>query len=132
MSMQTLYRFSRYTELALITQRSIQENSDYLNAGYYNTGLFVTLSHFWHYFNVTSYLAFSYYNNNYISNSPDPNTGEIRRRNDNVTSFGVGLSRPITPWLRVRVDYLYYNQGSNFSFLSYNDNKFLFGLQSSF
>ncbi|MCL4504065.1 MAG: hypothetical protein M1438_19755 [Deltaproteobacteria bacterium] len=54
------------------------------------------------------------------------------KRNDNFTSFGAGLSRPLTKWLKLRVDYLYNNRGSNFSFFAYNEHKVLFGIQSSF
>jgi hypothetical protein len=132
LSIQTLYRFSRYTQLSLIAQRSIQEDVDYLNASYINSGVFVTLSHFWHYFRVTSYANFSYYNNRYLVDNFDPFTGELKKQNDNIYSFGCGLSRPVTRWLKVRIDYLYYDKGSNISYIPFNEHKLLFGIQTSF
>jgi hypothetical protein len=132
LSIQTLYRISRYTQISLIAQRAIQEDADFANNSYINTGLFLTASHYWHYFKVTGFLNFSYYNNKYIFGNIDPFTNEFVKRIDNITSVGAGLSRPITPWLRVRLDYLYNNRGSNFSFYAYNEHKVLLGLQSSF
>ncbi len=132
LSIQTLYRISRYTQLSLIAQRSIQADVDYANSAYYNTGLFLTLSHDWHFFDITSYVACAYYNNQYINSTIDTFTGEWLKRNDNVYSFGAGLSRPLTRWLRLRLDYLYNDRGSNFNFYTYNEHKVLLGLQSSF
>ena len=131
-SIQTLYKLSRYTQMSLIAQRSLQEDVDSGNAGYFNTGLLFTLTHFWHYFNVTSYASFSYYNNHYIFNQFDPGTVELKKRDDNIINAGAGLSRPITRWLRLRLDYLYFNRGSNFSFYPTNEHKVLLGVQSSF
>ena len=131
LSIQTLYRISRYTQLSLIAQRSLQADVDFANNAYYNTGLFLTLSHYWHYCKVTSYAAFSYYNNDYLFASIDP-SGQSLKRIDNVYSFGAGLSRPLTPWLRLRLDYLYNDRGSNFNFYTYNEQKVVLGLQSSF
>jgi len=132
LSIQTLYKISQYTQLSLLAQRGIQEDVDYALDPYINSGLFLTLSHFWHYINVTSYLAFSYYNNDYFNTSVDTFTGELLKRNDDYTSFGAGLSRPLTRWLRVRLDYLYVNRGSNLSDVAYNEHKVLLGLQTSF
>ena len=80
----------------------------------------------------TSYVSFAYYNNHYIYNNFDTYTGELKNRNDNIIYAGGGLSRPVTKWLRLRLDYLYVNRGSNFSYYSYNDHKVLFGIQCSF
>ena len=137
LSIQALYKLSRYTQMSLIAQRSLQENvsnTNYLfgNNSYFNSGLLFTLSHFWHYFNVTSYLSFAYYNNQYIYENFDPGTGQLKTRADDIIYAGGGLSRPLTKWLRLRLDYLYYNQGSNFSYTAYNEHKVLFGVQSSF
>ncbi|MBU4232770.1 MAG: outer membrane beta-barrel protein [Desulfobacterales bacterium] len=132
LSIQTLYKLSRFTQMSLVAQRSLQEDVDSANAGYFNTGLLFTLSHFWHYFKVTSYASFSYYNNHYIFNQFDPGTGELKKRDDNIIYAGAGLSRPVTRWLKLRFDYLYYNRGSNFSFYPTNEHKVLLGVQSSF
>ena len=56
-SIQTLYKFSRYTHISLIAQRALQQDIDftnylYGNNSYFNTGLLLTFGHFWHYFNV--------------------------------------------------------------------------------
>ena len=132
MSLQTLYKISRYTQVSLIAQRGIGEDVDYANNPYITTGLFLTLSHFWHALNVTSYVSFAYYNDAYLNDTQDSSTGAFLKRNDNYESFGVGLSRPITKWLRVRLDYLYDNRGSNLSYAPYNEHKVLLGLQTSF
>ncbi|MDD2904074.1 MAG: outer membrane beta-barrel protein [Syntrophales bacterium] len=132
MSIQTLYRFSRYTNLALVAQRSIQEDADENNNAYVNTGLYLTLSHYFHYFKVNSYAVFSFYQNNYQENSFDGYTGEFKRRVDSVVSAGAGLSRPFTRWLRLRLDYIYNNKASNFGGFSYNEHRVLLGAQTSF
>ena len=132
MSMQTLYRITRYTNLALIAQRSIQEDADSANNAYVNTGLFLTLSHLFHYFQVSSNLSFSFYRNVYQQDSFDGPTGEFKRREDNVLSAGGGLSRPFTRWLRMRLDYIYSNKASNFSGFSYNEHRVMLGAQTSF
>jgi len=132
MSFQTLYKITRYTQVSLLAQRGIAEDVDYRNDPYITTGLWLTLSHFWHASNITSYVSFAYYNNDYINTTQDTFTGAFLRRNDNYESFGAGLSRPLTKWLRVRLDYLYNNRGSNLSFAPYNEHKVLFGLQTSF
>jgi|GEM_PF-438617 len=132
LSVQTLYKISRYTQLFLLAQRGIQEDVDYDSNPYTNSGVSLTLSHLWHYFNVTSYLTFSYYNADYFYTSVDPVTGASLKRNDDYTSFGAGLSRPITKWLKVRLDYVYNNRGSNLSYASYNEHKVLLGLSTSF
>jgi len=132
MSIQTLYNISRYTQLSLVAQRSIMADVDYANQAFYNTGFLLTLTHYWHYFGITSYAAFSYYNDHYLVNTIDPITGQLLRRNDNVYSFGTGLSRPITRWLRVRLDYLYNDRGSNFTNYTYNEHRVILGLQTSF
>ena len=132
LSIQTLYKLSRYTQMSLIAQRSLQEDVDRGNASYFNTGLLFTLTHFWHYYNVTSYASFSYYNNNYTVNQFDPGTGQLKKRDDNIVYAGAGLSRPITRWLRLRFDYLYYNKGSTISNVPTNEHKVLLGAQTSF
>lgn len=132
MSIQTLYRMSRYTNLALVAQRSIQEDADVNNNAYVNTGLYLTLNHHFHYFKVDSYAMFSFYRNSYQENSFDGYTGEFKRRLDSVVSAGAGLSRPFTRWLRLRLDYVYNNKASNFAGYSYNEHKLLLGAQTSF
>jgi polysaccharide biosynthesis protein VpsM len=132
LSIQTIYKISRYTQLSLLAQRGIQEDVDYDLNPYTSSGLSLTLSHFWHAINVTSYLAFSYYNSDYLYTTVDPVTSTLLKRNDDYYSFGVGLSRPITKWLKVRLDYLYADRGSNLSYSSFNEHKVMLGLQTSF
>ena len=137
LSIQALYKLSRYTQMSLVAQRALQEDVNFTNSlfgnnSYFNTGLLFTLTQFWHKFNVTSYLAFSYYNNQYIYNNFDPGTGELKNRVDNIIYAGGGLSRPITRWLRLRLDYLYYNRGSNFNQYPTNEHKVMLGVQSTF
>jgi hypothetical protein len=131
-SVQTLYRFSRFTNLGLVAQRSFQEDADNGNSAYINSGLFFTLNHNLHHFKVNSYLAISYYNNSYVFNTFNPGTGTLMKRNDNIFSAGGGLSRPLAPWVRARIDYIYYNKASNFATFSFNEHKVLLGLQFSF
>jgi hypothetical protein len=132
LSIQNLYRYSRFTTFSLIAQRSLQEDSDSNNSPYVNTGLFFTFSHYLHFFNVTSNLLLSYYNNHYENLSFDPGTGTLVRRVDNIFNAGAGLSRPLNKWLRLRLDYLYANKGSNVNTFSYNEHKVILGLQASF
>lgn len=130
-SVQTQYRYSRYTNLSLTFQRSQQDDVDFGNSAFWNTGVFVTLSHEWTYFKTTTYASFAYTNNSYINDSFDAGTGTFRRRDDNILHLGAGLSRTLTRWLRLRLDYTYINNSSNFSGFTYNDHRFLIGLQTS-
>jgi hypothetical protein len=132
MSVQLLYRYSRLTNLTLTVQRSFQQDVDFRNQGYQSTGLWVSLNHTWNYFKVYSYATFFYINNDYLNETVDFQTGNLVRRLDNVIGMGVGFSRPINRWLRARVDYIYTNRSSNFFGYSYNDNRVLFGLVTSF
>jgi hypothetical protein len=133
MSVNTLYRYSRYTSLTLTLQRSKQDDIDTANnSPFWNTGLFVTLRHDWHRFKATSYVGFAYQNNYYINETLDVGTGEFKKRVDNLYYLNAGVSRPLTRWLRVRLDYSYIDRNSNISGNSYNDNRFLFGFQASF
>jgi hypothetical protein len=132
LSIQALYKLTRFTQMTLIAQRSLQEDVDSENAGYYNSGLLFTVTHRWDYFKVTSYMSFSYYNSHYISSSIDPGTLEFKKRDDNIIYVGAGLSRPLTPYLQLRLDYLYYNRGSNFQGYPTNEHKVLLAVQASF
>jgi hypothetical protein len=132
MSLQTLYRYSRYTQFSLTGQRSIQEDLDFGNNAYENTAIFLSVNHEWPYFRLTSYLALSYSLNDYINAVVDPVTGDSKKRSDRNISLGGGLSRPFTKWLRLRLDYNYTNRSSNFSGFSYNDHRILAGVQGSF
>jgi hypothetical protein len=131
-SIGTIYRFSRYTNLNVSLQRSIQENLSFNNQPYKNTGVWVSLNHDWARFQTASYLSFSYANASYINNFPDPGTGELKTRNDNTITLGAGVSRPITRWARVRLDYSYINNASNFFIYEYNEHRAMFGVQLSF
>jgi hypothetical protein len=131
LSAQLLYRFSRYTNLAVTGQRSFQQDPDFLNAAYYNNAVWVTLNHEFHKWRVASYASFFFTSNAYINPAVDA-VGQIDTRNDSLVGFGAGLSRPINRWLRVRVAYSYVNRSSNFPGYSYNDNRVLGALQTSF
>ena len=131
MSMNLLYRYSRATNLTLTAQRAFQQDVDFRNAGYYNTGVWLALNHEWSYFHIASYASFYYINSNYLNPTLDAQ-GQFLRRLDNIVGTGVGLSRPLTRWLRARVDYSYSNRASNFFGYSYNENRVLVGLQTSF
>jgi hypothetical protein len=133
MSVNTLYRYSRYTTFNLTLQRSIQNDTDSINNdAFINTGIFLTLSHDWHKFKTTTYASIGYNNNYYVNSSLAPGTNEFERRLDNVIFLGAGLGRPLTKWLRLQVDYAYIIRSSNFSGFSYNDNRLSFGCQLSF
>lgn len=132
LTIQTLYRLSSYTQVSLVAQRSLQSDQNYGNNTYFNQGLMLTISHLWHYFNVTSYGSFSYYNNPYVFSSINPDTNQLEKRNDNIIYVNLGLSRPIIKWLQMRLDYFYYNRGSNFTPFATNENKVMLSLQSSF
>ena len=131
MSLQTLYRYSRYTNLALTVQRSKQDDVDFGNSPFWNTGVFATYSHDWHYFRMTTYASFGFINNDYLNESFDSGSGSFKGREDNIIYLGAGLSRPLTRWLKVRLDYSYFNQSSNISGFTYNEHQALFGLQTS-
>ena len=131
MSINLLYRYSRATNLTLTAQRAFQQDVDFRNEGYYNTGVWVALNHEWRFFHVSSYASFYFINSNYLNATFDPQ-GQFLKRLDNTVGCGVGLARPVTKWLRARVDYAYSNRASNFYGYSYNENRVLVGLQTSF
>ena len=132
LSIQTQYRFSQYTNVSLIAQRAIQEDPDTANNSYVNSGFILTFNHLWHYWKIASYINVSYYNNRYIGLQIDSVTGELVWRIDNVISAGGGFTVPITKFLRGRMDYIYYNKGSNFSNVNYNDHRVMIGIQASY
>jgi polysaccharide biosynthesis protein VpsM len=132
LSIQTLYKFGPFTQMSLVAQRSLQEDPNSGNDAYFNTGLLFTVSHLWHYFKVTTYLSASYYNNNFIYDNFNPGTTEVKRRIDNIIYVGGGLSREITRWLKLRLDYVYFNRGSSFNSYTTNEHKVIVGIQSSF
>ncbi|MBW1918312.1 MAG: outer membrane beta-barrel protein [Deltaproteobacteria bacterium] len=131
LAMQTLYRYSRYTNLALTAQRSYQDDVDFGNNAYENSAVYVTLNKHWHYFRTDSYLAFYYINNNYVNVAADPVTGRLKERDDDIISVGCGLSRPFTSYFRLRLDYNFINKDSNFSTYSFNEHRLLFGIETS-
>jgi hypothetical protein len=132
MSIQTLYRYSNYTTFTLIGQHSIQEDVDLAgNNAYRNTGVYFSWNYDWHFTNSAVYLAFAYTNNDYLGNVVDPLSGELKSRDDDIISLGVGISRPFTRWLRLRLDYQYADRSSNIGGFTYNEHKFLFGVQGS-
>jgi len=131
LSANLLYRFSRYTNVAVTGQRSFQQDSDFFNAGYTNSGVWVTLNHDWSKFKVASFVSFFYTSNTYLNPALNA-SGQLETRNDNIVGVGVGLSRELTRRLRARVAYSYINRSSNFPGYGYNDNKVLAGIQTSF
>jgi hypothetical protein len=130
-SAHSLYRYSRYTNLAVTVQRSKQDDVDFGNSAFWNTGIFMSWSHDWHYFKTATYATFSFINNSYINDALDLGSGVFKRREDNIIYLGAGLSRPFTRWLKVRLDWSYLNNSSNFSGLTYNEHRVLMGLQTS-
>jgi hypothetical protein len=132
MTVQTLYRYSRYTNLSLVLQRANLEDPDTANSGYTNTGAYLSLNHQWTYLNIMSTIFINYYNNSYLNDTQDSVTGQFRKREDNVINTGVGLMRPITKWLKARLDYNYFNKGCNMSNINFNEHRVMFGIQSSF
>ena len=131
LSAELLYRLSNYTNITANAQRSFQEDIDFGNIGYRSTGVWVTLNHDWHFFKVLSYATFFYINNDYLAATFDAQ-GNFETRLDNILGCGVGLTRPITKWLKARIDYNYVNRNSNFYGFSYNDHRLLFGVLTSF
>lgn len=132
MSLQNLYRYSRYTQLTLTAQRSIQEDLDFGNNSYENTAFYLTLNHELHYFQAAAYVTCSFSRNQYLNPTQDPVTGDIKKRLDDLVMVGVGVMRPVTRWLRLRADYSYTNRASNFSNFPYNEHRVIAGVQSSF
>jgi len=135
LSVQTLYRYSRYTQISLTAQRSIQEDLDFGNNAYINSGVFLSIYHEWHYLMATTYFAASYSNNDYLNEVPitvSPGVTKNFLRNDNVVTLGGGIIRPVTRWLRLRLDYNYANRGTNVPGLPYNEHRVLFGAQVSY
>jgi hypothetical protein len=131
MSINLLYQYSRATNVTLTAQRAFNQDVDFRNAGYYNTSVFVALNHQWDHFRLASYASFFYINSDYLDPTLDAQ-GQFLKRLDNTVGCGVGLARPLTRRLRARVDYAYSNRASNFFGYSYNDNRVLVGLQTSF
>lgn len=132
MSVQALYRYSRYTSLSLTLQRSKQDDLDAGNNNpFWNTGVFVALNRDWHYFKMASYVSFAYFNNSYINATFDDGAGRFKKREDQIYFLSAGLSRSLTRGLRLRADYSYINRSSNFSGNTYNDHRVLVGLQTS-
>jgi len=132
LSIQAQYRYSRFTDVTLVAQRSIQEDPDTSNNSYINSGFLFTFNHLFHYFKIAAYANFSYYNNRYIAFQTDSVTGLLVRRIDNILSGGGGFTVPITKYLKGRLDYVYYNKGSNFSNVNYNDHRLMLGIQASY
>lgn len=131
MSAQTTYRFDKRTNLALTAQRSIQEDSDLAgNSPYENTAFYLTLNHIWAFWQLSSYANVSYTYNNYTNRTQNPGDG-FKFRQDSIISTGAGLSRPLTRYLRLRLDYSYTNKASNFSGFSYNEHRMIFGIQAT-
>jgi hypothetical protein len=128
---QVTYKFGRRTNLALTAQRAIQQDTDLVsNAPYYNTAFYVTLNHLWAYWNLTSYANVSYSFNDYINRTQNPGDG-LQFRQDSIIGAGVGFSRPLTRYLRLRLDYSYNNKASNFTNYSYNEHRMIFGIQAT-
>jgi len=132
LGIQTLYRYSNFTQISLTAQRSIQEDLDFGNNAYENTAVYLTVSHEWHFFRLTTYASASYTNNSYLNDVVDSATGVLQLRKDRIITFGAGAGRPLTKWLRLRLDYSYADRGSNFSGFTYNEHRIMLGVQSSF
>ncbi|MBW1992498.1 MAG: outer membrane beta-barrel protein [Deltaproteobacteria bacterium] len=132
MSIQMLYRYSSFTNFSLTAQHSIQEDVDLAaNNAYRHTAVYFSWNHDWHILRAKVYLAFSYTNNDYIGTTIDPFTGELKSREDDIISLGCGFSRPFTRWFRVRLDYQFLDRSSNIGGFTFNEHRFLFGIQAS-
>jgi hypothetical protein len=130
-SAQVTYKFARRTNLALTAQRAINQDANLAgNTAYENTAFYLTLNHLWAYWNLNSYANVSYTINDYINRSQDPGAG-FKFRQDSLISAGVGFSRSLTRYLRLRLDYNYTNNASNFTNYSYNEHRMLFGIQAT-
>jgi polysaccharide biosynthesis protein VpsM len=132
MSVQTIYRYSQYITFTLNAQHSIQEDVDSDNSPYRNTGLFLTMDYQWQYLKSVLYFAAAYSNNSYVNETLDFSTNQFKRREDNIVSLGTGISRPLTRWLKIHLDYQYLNKSSNISGFSFNEHRVIGGLQTSF
>ena len=140
MSLQLLYRYSRFTQFILVAQRSNQNDLDYHNASYENTAFYFTWQKNWHYFNINSFITVSYAFNYYNSYSPFAlgsngfilPSGFQPKRQDNLYGVCVGLNRPLTKYLKIRFDYRYYNDGSTYPNISYMQHWVGLGLQTTF
>ncbi len=128
---QTLYRYSRYSQFSFIAQRAERDDADYNNNSYTNSAVYLNWSKDWHFIKSNLNLGVSYVNNSYTNPSFDSGAGQFKVRQDNILSFGIGISRPFTRWLKLRFDYYYTNTNSNFTNYSYNDNLIMFGFQGS-
>lgn len=128
-SVSTAYRYSKFTTFNLTVQRSKQDNINYDNAPYWNTGVFFTVTRDWHYLKSTLYAGISYTNNDYINPTLDGTV--LKRRQDNVFYIVGGLYSPLNRWLRLRFDYSYIDNQSNFSSYTYSEHRVLLGLQAA-
>ncbi|MBW1991183.1 MAG: outer membrane beta-barrel protein [Deltaproteobacteria bacterium] len=131
LSLQTVYRYGRRTLLTLTVQRSKQDDVDFGNRPFWHTGIFLALKHEWHYFRLTTYATFSFINNSYLNRAWEAASGTFKRREDNIFYVGAGLSRPLNRWLRLRLDWRYLDDSSNFSGFSYTDHQVLAGLKTA-
>lgn len=128
---QVTYKFDRRTNLAITLQRSIQQDADLTsNTAYENTAFYVTMNHLWAFWRLSSYANISYSLNDYINRSVNPGDG-LKYRQDSIITTGVGISRPLTRYLRLRLDYTYSNKASNFNTYSYNEHRMIFGIQAT-
>ena len=131
LSAQVTYKFDKRTNLALTAQRSIQQDVDLAgNAAYENTGIYLTLNHEWAFWQLSSYANIAYTFNDYINRSLNPGDG-LKFRQDSIILTGVGFSRPLTRYLKLKLDYSYNNRASNFNGFSYNEHRILFGIQAT-
>ena len=118
MSIQTTYRYNRYNQFSLVAQRSLQQDLDTaFNQPYENTAFYLTWNRKWESFKIQSEVVFSYANNSYINDQFNSATNSFQKRLDNVTSIGINVLRPLTPYLRVRVYYQYQNRSFQFQYL---------------
>lgn len=131
LSAQVTYKFDRRTNLALTAQRSIQQDVDVSgNAAYTNMGIYLTLSHEWAFWRLSSSANIAYTFNDYINRSLNPGDGR-QFRQDSIIFTGVGLSRPLTRYLKLKLDYSYNNRASNFNGFGYNEHRILFAIQAT-
>jgi hypothetical protein len=132
MSIQTLYRYNRYNQFGLVAQRSTQQDLDSNNDAYENTAFYLAWNRKWEAFKIESEVVFSYANNSYLEEAFNSDTNNFQKRLDNLVTVGLNLSRPLSPYFRLRVYYQYQSRSSNFNVYTYNENRVGAGIHASF
>lgn len=117
--------FTKYTSLKLSGLRAFRDDGDYDNVPYYMTAAALTFQHL-----LTGKVGVAamagYERADYQEKTPEPITGILKKRTDNVYSTGIGTFYNIQKYLKLRLDYIYINRDSNFEGYSFDENKVMF------